>query len=203
MRRGAAQGPAGDRGAGRAAASRTLDLVLVDVWTYGTALMPEQYRAAGWAGATCGTGSDRRATRTRTRSAGLKFVVDLNTMELLEIEDAGADRPAPVMGEYVPESRARAGAARRPQAAGDHPARGRLLHLDGHELRWQRWSDAARVQLPRRSGHLPGAVRGPGHAPRIALPHVVRRDGGAVPGPDVRPLPAAPPTTSASGAWAS
>ena len=50
--------------------------------------------------------------------------------------------------------------------------------------------DAARLQLPRGSGHLPGVVRRPRDRARDRLPDVVHRDGRPLPRRLVRPLPA-------------
>ena len=105
-----------------------MSLVLIEVWTYGKALMPEQYRdrRLGW----CDVW--HRATPDGNPYAhpvsGLKIVVDMNTLELLEIEndhDHGAAGRS--NAEYVPGVVDRR-AAHRPQAAAHHPARRRLVH---------------------------------------------------------------------------
>ncbi|MFB9376766.1 primary-amine oxidase [Kineococcus gynurae] len=81
-----------------------LDLVLLDVWTYGHGVMPEIHRdrRLGWV--------DVWVRETPHGSpyahplSGLKFVVDMNTFELLEIDEAEVvAEPAPVMGEYEPD----------------------------------------------------------------------------------------------------
>ncbi|MEH3075434.1 MAG: primary-amine oxidase [Quadrisphaera sp.] len=86
-----------------------LDLVLLDTWTYGREVMPEQWRdrRLGWADVW------RRATPTGSPYAhpvsGLKFVLDMNTFELLEVHEdddearraVGAVDASPVVvGEY-------------------------------------------------------------------------------------------------------
>ena len=81
-----------------------LDLVLLDTWTYGAAVMPPEWRdrRLGWV--------DVWARETPNGNPyahpvnGLKFVVDMNTFELLQIDvnDTVAP-PAPVMGEYEPD----------------------------------------------------------------------------------------------------
>ena len=71
--------------------------------------------------------------------SGLKVLVDMNTLELLEIEDQYDVGMPAVDGEYVPgpwKGELRTDL----QAPAHHPARGRVLHLDGTELRWQNWS---------------------------------------------------------------
>ena len=119
-----------------------LDLVLIDVWTYGKALMPEQYaRPAARLVRRLGAGDARAATRTPTRCPGLKFIVDMNTIELLEIEDDHDIGLPAVMGEYDPDLVAGLDAAHRPQAAGDHPAGGAVASAStGNVLRWQNWA---------------------------------------------------------------
>jgi primary-amine oxidase len=118
-----------------------MDLVLIDVWGYRGFLVPERYagRRVGW-------------TDTWYRSApgtnpyanpvnGLHCIVDLNSMELLEIEDTfSVEKPAGVMGEYVPRF------VPDLQVRGDlepieitQPS-GVSFALDGHELSWQNWS---------------------------------------------------------------
>ncbi len=79
-----------------------MDLVFVDTWTYGDAVAPPEYR-------------DRRLGWTDTWHkeapganpyahpvSGLHCVIDVNSMEVLRVEDnGGVDEPT-VMGEYVP-----------------------------------------------------------------------------------------------------
>ncbi len=77
-------------------------LVLFDVWTYGATLIPEQYagRRIGWCDVwlRAAPGANPYAHPV----AGLKLVVDMNTMELLEIQDGPDLGHPPVMGEYTP-----------------------------------------------------------------------------------------------------
>ena len=81
-----------------------LTRVLIDIWAYGAALVPERY--AGPADRLGGRLVPRQRGRQPVRAPGQRPapVVDLNTMELLEIEDefdpGGADPE--VMGEYLP-----------------------------------------------------------------------------------------------------
>ena len=118
-----------------------LDLVLVDVWTYGKAIMPEKYRdrRLGWADIWV------RATPTGNPYAnpvsGLKLIVDMNTMELLEIDraDVVAD-PAPVMGEYepdlVPGQNLREDIRPLEITQPDGPS----FEVDGNVIKWQNWT---------------------------------------------------------------
>ena len=69
-----------------------LDLVLIDVWTYGKALMPEKYRdrRLGWADVW--VRSSPTGNPYANPVSGLKFIVDMNTMELLEIDRSSVRR---------------------------------------------------------------------------------------------------------------
>ena len=113
--------------------------VIVDVWTYGKALMPEKYRdrRLGWCDLWVREIPDGNPYAHPV--SGLKVLVDMNTLELLEIEDQYDVGMPAVDGEYVPG-----------------PWKGELrtdlkpLHItqpegasftvDGTELRWQNWS---------------------------------------------------------------
>jgi primary-amine oxidase len=83
-----------------------LSRVLSDMWAYGAALVPGRYagRRIGW----CDVwyrGSERGNPYARHLS-GLHPIVDLNTMELLEVEDTDAgpvSEMAEVQGEYLPD----------------------------------------------------------------------------------------------------
>jgi primary-amine oxidase len=114
-------------------------LILIDVWTYGAALMPPQYRdrRLGWA--------DLWVRETPHGNpyahpiSGLKLIVDMNTMELLEIEDHHDYGQPPVQGEYVPgpwkgELRTDLKPLHITQSEGTS------FTVDGTELRWQKWS---------------------------------------------------------------
>jgi primary-amine oxidase len=80
-----------------------LSLILFDVWTYGAALMPARYadRRLGWVD--LWRRSTPRGNPYANPVAGLKLIVDMNTFELLEIDDSGEVPEAPVMGEYLPD----------------------------------------------------------------------------------------------------
>jgi primary-amine oxidase len=115
-----------------------LSRVLADMWAYGAAFVPERYagRRIGWCdlwfrGSELGNPYAHHLT-------GLHPVVDLNTMELLEIEDndEGGSDPE-VMGEYLPDllpMRLRSVAPleiSQPDGVG--------FALDGSLLTWQNW----------------------------------------------------------------
>lgn len=120
-----------------------LGLVVVDVWTYGAALMPSRYRdrRLGWADLWLRATADGNPYAHPV--SGLKLIVDMNNMELLEIDrsDSAEIAPlAPVMGEYVPAL-----------VPGLHPRtdlkpltisqpEGVSFTLVGNLLQWQGWS---------------------------------------------------------------
>lgn len=114
-------------------------LALFDVWTYGEAVMPEQWRdrRLGWCDLWL------RATPDGNPYAhpvsGLKVIVDLNTLEVLDIEDHhDYGRPA-VDGEYDPRLRdQRPGPELKPLEI--NQPQGVSFRLDRHEVHWQNWS---------------------------------------------------------------
>jgi primary-amine oxidase len=116
-----------------------LSLVLVDVWAYGAALVPERYQGlrVGWGDVWLR--STPEGNPYANPVGGLHPVIDLNRMELLELEDDGrepADGPA-IMGEYLP---ALTGLAPRHLAPLqiDQPD-GVSFTLEGNLLSWQNW----------------------------------------------------------------
>ncbi|MFC5995868.1 primary-amine oxidase [Pseudonocardia hispaniensis] len=116
-----------------------LSLVLIDVWTYGAHLIPARYagRRLGWCDIWVRTAEDSNPYAHPV--SGLKLVVDLNTMELLEIEDTpGAGFP-PVQGEYVPKHVPghRPRSDRKPLQIVQ--PEGVSFTLEGNELSWQKW----------------------------------------------------------------
>jgi primary-amine oxidase len=115
-----------------------LSRVLADMWAYGGALVPERYadRRIGW----CDVwyrGSERGNPYAH-HVTGLHPIADLNTMELLEIEDSyqGGTDPE-VMGEYLPDLLP----MRLREVAPLHISQpdGVGFTLDGNLLSWQNW----------------------------------------------------------------
>jgi primary-amine oxidase len=114
-------------------------LVLFDLWAYGDALVPPQWRdrRVGWCDVWLRDSPEANPYAHFLK--GLHVIVDVNRMELLELEDDGTTALPPVMGEYVPalvpglELRAdvRPLEIRQPD--------GISFTVDGNELRWQRW----------------------------------------------------------------
>ncbi|MGN6170391.1 MAG: primary-amine oxidase [Solirubrobacteraceae bacterium] len=118
-----------------------MNLVIVDVWAFGAELVPERYRGrrVGWADVWHRAGPESNPYANPI--SGLHPLVDLATMELLELGDDGDDQPAPeVMGEYapalVPGIRLREDLRPLQITQPEGPS----FTLDGHSLRWQRWS---------------------------------------------------------------
>lgn len=116
-----------------------MDLILIDTWTYGKGVMPEKYRdrRLGW--------SDLWARATPDGNpyghpvSGLKLIVDMNTLELLEIErDHDYGRPE-VDCEYVPSVRGSEPRTDLKPLLITQPD-GPSFTLDGNELKWQDWT---------------------------------------------------------------
>ena len=116
-----------------------MSLLLIDVWTYGKALMPEQWRdrRLGW----CDVWR-REASGSNPYAhlvSGIKFIVDMNTMELLQIEEDLDPGSPDVQGEYIP------GVWTGEQRSDVKPLHitqpeGVSFTVEGTELRWQNWS---------------------------------------------------------------
>jgi primary-amine oxidase len=114
-------------------------LVLFDVWTYGKAVMPEQWhdRRLGW----CDLWM--RATPGGNPYAhpisGLKIIVDMNTLEVLEIEDHHDHGLPEVDGEYDPRIRGTQQRTDLKPLEINQPE-GVSFTVEGNELKWQNWS---------------------------------------------------------------
>jgi primary-amine oxidase len=121
-----------------------IDNVFVDTWTYGAAVAPPEYRdrRIGWSDTWLKDGPGMNPYAHLI--TGLHCVIDLNTMELLQVEDSGNVEIPEVMGEYVPRhipERIRAASRREPLkplhvTQPDGPS----FTLDGNLLTWQNWS---------------------------------------------------------------
>ena len=121
-----------------------LDNVFIDTWTYGDAVIPDVYRGLrlGWADVWVRSGPG--ANPYAGPVSGLHFVIDVNTMNLLEVEDTFTVDPPSVMGEYVPHlvpERIRNASTRPPLAPLDIvQPEGPSFSVDGNLVRWQNWS---------------------------------------------------------------
>ena len=164
-------------------------LVLFDVWTYGASVMPEQWRrptprlvrrlAAG------------HPDRQPVRPPGRRAQDHRRPEQPRGAADRGPPRPRAAGGVGgVRPGRARPGPGPAAQAADDPPARGTLLHPGRPPADLAELVAADRLQRPRGPGAAPGPVRRPRRGARHRVPAVLRRDGGALPRPRLRPLPA-------------
>jgi primary-amine oxidase len=143
-----------------------LDNVFMDTWTYGDAVIPDEFRGRrlGWSDTwrKDGPGANPYAHLI----SGLHCVIDLNSMEVLRVEDngpfaGGGVEPPNVMGEYVPRhipDRIRAASRREPlKPLHITQPEGPSFSLDGNLLRWQNWS--LRVGFNYREGMTLHTVR--------------------------------------------
>ena len=121
-----------------------LDLVFIDTWTYGDAVLPDRYRdrRVGWSDVWVKgqTGANPYAGPV----SGLHFVIDVNSMELLEVEDSFEVERPEIMGEYVPHlipARIRERSTRPPLAPLEVvQSEGAGFTIDGHLIEWQNWT---------------------------------------------------------------
>jgi primary-amine oxidase len=164
-------------------------LVLFDVWTYGKAMMPEQWRdrRLGW----CDVWM-RETPKGNPYAhpvSGLKIIVDMNTFEVLQIEDHHDYGLSEVDGEYDPRIRGTQQRSDLKPLEISQPE-GVSFTVDGNELRWQNWS--MRLGFNFREGPVIYQVafddQGTNRdiAYRMSFPEM----GGAVPRSGFRPLPA-------------
>jgi primary-amine oxidase len=117
-----------------------IDAVLLDTWAYGGLLVPEKHRdrRVGWTDVWHRNSADSNPYANPL--SGLHLVVDMNTLELLEIEESPPVERPETMGEYVP--RLVPGQRLRDDVKPLEIAQpeGVSFTLDGHLLQWQRWS---------------------------------------------------------------
>ena len=133
-----------------------IDLVLIDVWPFGQHLVPEHLRdrRLGW----CDIWVRREpgSNPYARYLGGLHPIVDLNTMELVELEESYDAALPDTMGDYVPKHvpgmQLRDDVRPLEIVQPDGPS----FTLDGHELRWQRWR--MRVGFTYREGLVLHAV---------------------------------------------
>ena len=138
-----------------------IDLVFMDTWTYGEAVAPPEHRdrRLGWSDTwvKAAPGANPYAHPV----SGLHCVVDINSMELLRIEDNGGVEPPNVMGEYVPKhipDHIRSASRREPlKALALEQPDGPTFTLEGNLLRWQNWS--LRVGFNYREGMTLHSIR--------------------------------------------
>jgi primary-amine oxidase len=117
-----------------------LDRVLIDTWAYGAHLLPEEYssRRLGWADVWYR--KEEGGSPYANPVSGLHFVVDLNRMELLELEDDRSVEEPQTMGEYVPRLVPGQRLREDIKPLEIVQREGASFSLDGNLLRWQKWS---------------------------------------------------------------
>ncbi len=117
-----------------------MDLVLFDTWAYGAELVPERYRGRriGWADVW--HRNSPGANPYANMLSGLHPVVDMNTMELLELEDVDLGPAPTIMGEYAPALVPGLTQRTDIRALDITQPDGASFTLDGNLLSWQKWS---------------------------------------------------------------
>jgi primary-amine oxidase len=127
-----------------------MESVLIDTWAYGAHLVPEDHRGGrvGWADVWYRRepGSSPYANPV----TGLHFVVDLNRMELLAVEDTDRVEEPRTMGEYVPHLVPGQRLRDDVEPLEISQPEGASFGLDGNLVRWQKWS--LRVGFNHREG---------------------------------------------------
>jgi primary-amine oxidase len=116
------------------------DLVLIDTWAFGAHLLGEEHRDRRMGWADVWRRAEHGANPYANPVTGMHLIVDLDTMELVEIEDDGAIEEPRVMGEYLP--RLVPGLQVRDDLRPYEVAQpeGASFTLDGNLLAWERWS---------------------------------------------------------------
>jgi len=114
--------------------------VLIDTWTYAHSMIPEEYpgRRLGWTD-TWLRGSENGNPYAHPVN-GLHVILDMNTMEVLRIEDSFSIEPPEVMGEYVPSLVPGMKQRTDIKPLEVHQPEGSSLTVEGNEVRWQKWS---------------------------------------------------------------
>ncbi len=117
-----------------------IEMVLIDTWAYGAHLLPEEYSDRRLAWVDVWYRKQEGSNPYANPVSGLRLIVDLNRMQLLEVEDdPGVPEPS-TMGEYVPRL------VPGQRLRGDVKPleivqpQGSSLRVDGNLLEWQKWS---------------------------------------------------------------
>jgi primary-amine oxidase len=116
-----------------------MDLVLVDAWAYGGALLPDRYRdrRVAWCDMWIRAAPDSNPYAQFV--GGLGPIVDVNQMKLLELHDVYDPGLPEVIGEYRPDLVPGLTLREDLKPLQVIQPEGPSFTLDGHELRWQRW----------------------------------------------------------------
>ena len=127
-----------------------MDRVLIDTWAYGAHLLPEAHRGGRLGWADVWYRSQEGSSPYANPVTGLHFIVDLNRMELLEVEETHRVEPPRTMGEYVPHLVPDLRQREDVRPLDIVQPEGVSFTLDGNLLRWQKWS--LRVGFNHREG---------------------------------------------------
>ncbi|MHA3703195.1 primary-amine oxidase [Jatrophihabitans sp. YIM 134969] len=117
-----------------------LSLVLVDTWTFGHALIPEEFgdRRVGWSD--LWVRDSEHGNPYAHLVSGLKVIIDLDAMTVLAVEDTPGAPAAPTMGEYVPSLVPGLEVRDDLKPVEITQPSGISFDLDGWGLTWQNWS---------------------------------------------------------------
>jgi len=118
--------------------------VFADIWAYGDVLIPEDYRGLRLAWSDTWLTAPGGANRYAHQLRGFHCIIDLNSMEVLDIEEGEPLELPEVMGEYLPQHLPR----RLLDSSAREPLRplkitqpdGPSFRLTGNRLEWQNWS---------------------------------------------------------------
>ena len=117
-----------------------MDRVMIEAWAYGAHLVPEPYSSRRLAWTDVWRRSHEGSNPYANPVTGLHFIVDLNRMELVDVEDSDTVDEPHTMGEYVPElvpgQRLRTDIKPLEIVQSEGPS----FSLEGNLLQWQRWS---------------------------------------------------------------
>ncbi len=117
-----------------------LELVAIEVWGYPGNLVPDEYKGqrVGWTDVWIRDSPDSNVYANPF--SGLSFIVDLTTMELLEVRDIYALPRKKVMGEYRPEKVPGMKQRDDIKALEIVQPDGPSFTMEGNLLKWQNWS---------------------------------------------------------------
>jgi primary-amine oxidase len=117
-----------------------LELVLVDTWTFGAQVVPDRFRGRRLGWADLWVRDSPGGNPYAHLISGLKVIIDLNSMQVLDIEDTPGAPPGDVMAEYVPSVVPGQVVRDDLKPLEITQPEGVSFELDGHGLRWQGWS---------------------------------------------------------------
>ncbi len=117
-----------------------LELVAIEVWGYPGNLVPEEYRGRRIGFTDVWIRDSPDSNVYANPFSGLSFIVDLTTMELLEVRDVYSLERKKVMGEYRPEKVPGMQQRDDIKPLEITQPQGPSFTMDGNLLQWQNWS---------------------------------------------------------------